>query len=59
MPGSFAVEALGVGAATTEFSLWGWAFCPQPVTDFGIDAHVEPYDGKDLWSSAASSRVPC
>jgi hypothetical protein len=39
----FAVERLGVSAADSEFSRWGWAFREQPVADFGIDAHVEPF----------------
>jgi hypothetical protein len=43
MPATFAVEGLGMGTAKTEFSRWGWAFREQPVPDFGIDAHVEPF----------------
>lgn len=36
---------MGVSAASYEFSTWGWEFREQPVKDFGIDAHVEPFDG--------------
>lgn len=44
---SFATAALGEAAAKTEFSRWGWAFREQPVPDFGIDAHAEPFkDGE-------------
>jgi hypothetical protein len=39
----FAVERIGVGATEVEFGRWGWVFREQPVSDFGIDAHVEPY----------------
>jgi Domain of unknown function (DUF4365) len=40
---SHAVERIGVGAAEVEFARWGWVFREQTVSDFGIDAHVEPY----------------
>jgi hypothetical protein len=39
----FALEPIGVGAAEVEFGRWGWVFREQPISDFGIDAHVEPY----------------
>jgi hypothetical protein len=39
------VERMGVAAANLEFSSWGWAFRPQDVEDYGIDAHIEPFDG--------------
>ncbi len=48
MSGStFATAALGEAAAKAEFSRWGWAFREQPVPDFGIDAHVEPFDSEE------------
>jgi hypothetical protein len=40
-------ERMGVAAAELGFSLWGWAFRSQDVEDYGIDAHVEPFDGPD------------
>lgn len=40
-------ERMGVAAANLEFSSWGWAFRSQEVEDYGIDAHVEPFDGPD------------
>lgn len=45
MQGTFATERVGVSAAELEFSKWGWAFREQPIADFGIDAHVEPFCG--------------
>ena len=36
---------MGVAAADLEFSSWGWAFRSQEIRDYGIDAHVEPFDG--------------
>jgi tetratricopeptide (TPR) repeat protein len=36
---------MGVAAADLEISSWGWAFRSQEVEDYGIDAHVEPFDG--------------
>jgi len=36
---------MGVAAAGLEFSSWGWAFRSQEVEDYGLDAHVEPFDG--------------
>jgi tetratricopeptide (TPR) repeat protein len=39
------VERMGVAAADLEFSSLGWAFRSQEVEDYGIDAHVEPFDG--------------
>ncbi len=38
-------ERMGVAAANLEFSSWGWAFRSQEVEDYGIDAHVEPFNG--------------
>jgi tetratricopeptide (TPR) repeat protein len=38
-------ERMGVAAGNFEFSSWGWAFRSQEVEDYGIDAHVEPFDG--------------
>ena len=38
---------MGVSAASYEFSTWGWEFREQPVKDYGIDAHVEPFDGSN------------
>lgn len=40
-------ERMGIAAADLEFSSWGWAFRGQDVEDYGIDAHVEPFDGPD------------
>lgn len=37
-------ERMGVAAANLEVSSWGWAFRSQEVEDYGIDAHVEPFD---------------
>ena len=34
-----------------EFSRWGWAFREQPVADFGIDAHVEPFHDGRPWQA--------
>lgn len=45
MISTFATERVGVSAAQLEFSKWGWAFREQPIVDFGIDAHVEPFAG--------------
>lgn len=39
------VERMGVAAAELAFSSLGWAFRSQDVKDYGIDAHVEPFDG--------------
>lgn len=39
------VERMGVAAANQAFSSLGWAFRSQEVKDYGIDAHVEPFDG--------------
>jgi tetratricopeptide (TPR) repeat protein len=36
---------MGVAAADLAFSSLGWAFRGQEVKDYGIDAHVEPFDG--------------
>ncbi len=42
---AFTAERVGVSAVGLEFSKWGWAFREQPIADFGIDAHVEPFSG--------------
>lgn len=34
-------EQIGINAASTIFSRFGWIFRHQPVADMGIDAHVE------------------
>jgi len=39
------VERMGVAASELAFSSWGWAFRGQDVKDYGIDAHVEPFEG--------------
>jgi tetratricopeptide (TPR) repeat protein len=39
------VGRMGVAAADLAFSSLGWAFRSQEVKDYGIDAHVEPFDG--------------
>lgn len=39
------LERMGVAAADFAFSSLGWAFRGQEVKDYGIDAHVEPFDG--------------
>ena len=38
---------MGVSAAALVFETWGWLFREQPVEDYGIDAHVEPFDGPE------------
>jgi tetratricopeptide (TPR) repeat protein len=40
-------DRMGVSAASWVFESWGWAFREQSIEDFGIDAHVEPFDGPD------------
>ena len=38
---------MGVSAAALVFETWGWLFREQPVEDYGIDTHVEPFDGPE------------
>jgi hypothetical protein len=46
-----------MGTAKTEFSRWGWAFREQPVPDFGIDAHVEPFHEGRLSGKLIALRI--